>query len=121
LIGNQWRWQVTDKHEWLGTHTRAPDESLDGWARVCRAQAERNLAKWGPQDWETLGLAIAEETGELAQAILKCLHEGGPRDRIQEEAVDLGALCLQVLQGFSAPNSVISVRKDNQGHSSEKN
>jgi hypothetical protein len=80
------------------------DGDIEKWAGVCRDQAERNLAKWGPQDWETLGLAIAEETGELAQAILKCLHEGGPRERIQEEAVDLGALCLQLLQGFHVSN-----------------
>jgi len=98
---------MKDKWEWTETQTGAPSDSLAQWGPVLRVQAERNLAKWGHQDWETLGLAIAEETGELAQAILKCLHEGGPRERIQQEAVDLGALCLQVLQGFSVQNKAI--------------
>lgn len=49
----------------------------------------------------TLGLAVAEEAGELAQAIFQHLHEGGERDRIYEKAVDLGALCLKVMAHFS--------------------
>lgn len=71
-----------------------------GDARLAEKAAE-NLAKWGMQDFETLGLAVAEEAGELAQAILQYLHEGGDRGRIMEEAVDLGALCLQVMAHFS--------------------
>jgi NTP pyrophosphatase (non-canonical NTP hydrolase) len=60
------------------------------------AQAEENIKKWGAQDLQTLGLAIAEETGELCQAILKREHEAAPLDRIRAEAQDLGALCLQI-------------------------
>lgn len=60
--------------------------------RVCK-----NLDKWGVQDFETLGLAVCEEAGELAQAILQNKHEGGDRGRITREALDLAALCVQVL------------------------
>lgn len=60
-------------------------------------RARKNLTKWGVQDFETLGLAIAEECGELCQAILQAKHEGGERGRISQEAIDLGALCIQVL------------------------
>lgn len=68
-------------------------------------RAARNLDKWGQQDFQTLGLAICEEAGELAQAILQERHECGKRDRIREEAIDLGALCLQVMVHFpSRPN-----------------
>jgi len=59
-------------------------------------RAKRNVEKWGLQDFETLGLAVCEEAGELAQAILQEKHEGGSRERITDEAIDLGALCIQV-------------------------
>ena len=49
------------------------------------------------QDFETLGLAVCEEAGELAQAILQNKHENGERSRITHEALDLAALCVQVL------------------------
>ena len=60
-------------------------------------QAHRNVRKWGVQDVETLGLAVSSEAGELAQAILQHKNENGDRDQIRHEAVDLGALCVQVL------------------------
>lgn len=60
-------------------------------------RAKQNVEKWGLQNFETLGLAVCEEAGELAQAILQARHEGQPRRCIFEEAVDLGALCLQVI------------------------
>jgi len=63
-----------------------------------RSQAERNVTKWGLQDIETLALAIAEETGELAQAVLQHKHESGSILRVYEEAKDLGALCIQIRQ-----------------------
>ncbi len=66
------------------------------WPAELAEKAERNIAKWGIQSLETLGLAVAEEAGELAQAILKHKFEGGLAARIAEEAADLGALCLQV-------------------------
>ncbi len=67
---------------------------------LLEAKARRNLAKWGRQDFETLGLAVAEEAGELAQAILQARHEVGDPDRIRREAIDLGALCIQVMDHF---------------------
>jgi NTP pyrophosphatase (non-canonical NTP hydrolase) len=76
-------------------------------ARLVRAfadQAAKNLEKWGNQDMETLCLAIAEETGELAQAILQARHEGGDPDRIRQEAIDLGALCAQMVMKFDDNN-----------------
>lgn len=63
-------------------------------------KAEENLAKWGMQPLETLGLVASEECGELCQAILKARHEGASVDRIRQEAIDLGAVCLQVLEHF---------------------
>lgn len=60
-------------------------------------QAKANIRKWGIQNFETLGLAIAEETGELAQAILQYKYENKPEECIAKEAIDLGALCLQIL------------------------
>lgn len=44
--------------------------SITDIACVFSEQAVQNLQKWGIQSLETLGLAMAEETGELAQAIL---------------------------------------------------
>lgn len=89
--------------------------------RPCSAfvdRAGKNVAKWGKQDLETLGLAIAEETGELCQAILKARWEGGDRERIREETIDLGALCLQVLHYLDNPPCAACDRGDFQlGHS----
>jgi NTP pyrophosphatase (non-canonical NTP hydrolase) len=68
-------------------------------------KAEKNIRKWGLQDLETLGLAVAEEAGELAQAILQNKHEGAPAYRITKEAADLGALCLQVWAHMDHPNT----------------
>jgi len=67
------------------------------WLFWIAQKANKNLEKWGVQDFETLGLAVCEEAGELAQAILQNKHEGGERGRITHEALDLAALCVQVL------------------------
>jgi len=75
----------------------AKSNTLRRLVRPLAERAARNLEKWGPQDFQTLGLAACEEAGELAQAILKERHESGKRDRIREEAIDLGALCLQIM------------------------
>ncbi len=64
-------------------------------------RASNNLARWGKQDFETLGLAVCEEAGELAQAILQHKHEGGHEDRIFSEAIDLGAVCLQIMEHWN--------------------
>ena len=69
-------------------------------AAILQNKASANLAKWGMQPVETLGLVASEECGELCQAILKTNHEGGDRDRIRQEAIDLGAVCLQILEHF---------------------
>jgi hypothetical protein len=81
-------------------------------------QARKNIAKWGKQDLETLGLAIAEETGEICQAILKARWEGGDRERIRAEAIDLGALCIQIIHYLDNPPCAACDRGDYQlGHS----
>jgi len=89
--------------------------------RACSAfldQARKNLAKWGKQDLETLGLAISEETGELCQAILQARDEKGDRERIRSEAIDLAALCLQVFEYLDHPPCAACDRDDYQlGHS----
>jgi NTP pyrophosphatase (non-canonical NTP hydrolase) len=63
-------------------------------------KADANLDKWGEQDLETLALSIAEKSGELAKTVLQDRDKGGDRDRIRQEAVNLGALALQVLRHF---------------------
>jgi len=60
-------------------------------------QADANIGKWGHQPLETLGLVAAEEMGEVCQAILQFVHEGGDESRIYDEARDLAATCLQIL------------------------
>ena len=90
---------------------------LRSYSRLA-ARAERNLTKWGKQDLETLGLAIAEETGELCQAVLKARDEGGDRERIREETIDLGSLCLQLIYLLDNPPCAACDRGDHQlGHS----
>ena len=84
---------------------KVPPVVRASWSRIMREKAEKNILKWGLQDVETLGLAIAEEAGELAQAILQNKHEGAPAYRITAEALDLGALCLQVWARMDRPNA----------------
>lgn len=64
--------------------------------RKWRDRARSNLLEWGEQSYPVLALAIVEELGELAQAILEHEHEGGDPERIPEELADLGALGYQV-------------------------
>lgn len=72
-------------------------DELSVIAHEGRDQAVKNIEKYGYQDLETLVLAITEETGELAQALLQWKHEGQPFERIMEEAVDLMALPMAVI------------------------
>ena len=69
--------------------------------RAWGEKADRNIAKWGLQDIGTLTLAMAEEVGELAQAVLKNRHENGSIERIKEETNDLAALCVQMAWAIS--------------------
>lgn len=70
----------------------------DKYVRRLAEQARINLAKWGEQDLETLALAAVEECGELAQAVLKWTKEGiGGVAEVEHEAIDLGAVCVQIL------------------------
>ena len=64
--------------------------------RKWRQQARRNLLEWGEQSYPVLALAIVEELGELAQAVLEHEYEGGDAERIPGELADLGALGYQV-------------------------
>jgi NTP pyrophosphatase (non-canonical NTP hydrolase) len=63
-------------------------------------QVAKNIQKWGLQDTTTLALAIAEESGEIAQAVLQA-GDGGcgltTVGRLRAEAIDLGALCMQMV------------------------
>ena len=67
------------------------------WSLWFERRASKNLKKWGEQDLRTLAMAVAEESGKLEQAVLQADYEGKPVARIAQEAVDLGALCLQVM------------------------
>lgn len=80
--------QSGDLENLVETAFKAADEIIE--------RAQKNVDKWGKQDLDTLGLAIAEETGELCQAILQS-RESNTEDRIRQEAIDLGALCHQVI------------------------
>lgn len=73
-------------------------------------RAKTNVAKLGAQDLETLALALAEECGEVAKAVLESRAErslgiaAGPlHERIREEAIDTGALCVQILRLLNCP------------------
>lgn len=81
------------------------------WMEWINRQVTKNLDKWGVQDFETLGLAVCEEAGELAQAILQNKHENGERSRITQEAIDLAALCVQVLVTMTEKHGAENLRR----------
>ena len=56
-----------------------------------------NIGKWGMQDMTILTMAISEECGEVARAVLDHLHVAGDIDRAYQESIDLGALCIQLM------------------------
>ena len=64
---------------------------------LLKEKAVANMERYGMQEYQTLGLAVCEEAGELAQAILQHQYDYRDKSRIFEEAIDLGALCLQVM------------------------
>lgn len=79
------------------------------WLEWIKRKAEKNIDKWGVQNFETLALAVSEESGELAQAVLQYKWEGGKIGRISQEALDLAALCVQVLVTMSSVHGARNV------------
>ncbi len=65
-------------------------------------QREKNLAKWGPQGAERLVVALTQEIGEVARAVLEMVTATSPaaalkwRKRAQAEAVDVAAVCAEL-------------------------
>jgi len=75
-------------------------ESLRGLVEMVIEEHVRQLAKWGvqeksPFEWMT---NLAEEVGELAQAITEMIHRGGPHRDIVEEAIQAGTLALKIAE-----------------------
>jgi NTP pyrophosphatase (non-canonical NTP hydrolase) len=84
----------------MSTHAQTQERLVDhahSFGLMLADKGIDNIGKWGLQDLATLGLAIAEEAGEVARAILENAHAGKPVARAYEEAVDLGALCVQMM------------------------
>jgi len=61
-------------------------------------RADHNLARWGKQDVPTLIMAMVEELGEISQAHLQAIAEGGDPWRVIDEALDLAPLCVQLVE-----------------------
>ena len=61
------------------------------------ARHEKNVAKWGHQDLNTLIIATGEEFGELCKASLG--NEGESHD-IKKECIDLAALLVEIYEEF---------------------
>lgn len=71
--------------------------NIHAYSRELENRADKNIQKHGLQNLNTLGLALAEETGEVCQAILQFHHENGTLKSLYQEAIDTGALCLQIM------------------------
>ena len=57
--------------------------------------------KWGKEREHSLELwctILMEEVGELAQASLKAQQENGDPRQVVEEAIQVGAVCLQIIE-----------------------
>jgi len=86
-----------------GAPRGAVDATRAGLVALCAPlaeQAARNIGKWGGQDLATLALVLSEESGEVSKAVLQYAHEDKPFLRIRAEAVDAGAVCVQILKHF---------------------
>jgi NTP pyrophosphatase (non-canonical NTP hydrolase) len=59
-------------------------------------KAEKKHPGWPNSLFEAYTI-IAEEVGELAQAILQEKYEKGTKNRIKEEAIQSAAMCLRFL------------------------
>jgi len=79
------------------------EEELERFLYALVVQAQLNFQSWGMQGLETLALALSEEQGEVARAVLDrraaalSSEPGAPLGAIREETVHAGALCLQLL------------------------
>lgn len=78
---------------------------LDDLKELVLAENERQLQKWGIQDhnsvvWYTI---LAEEVGELAQAMLEYHFSCGNKNRqaIVKEAIQSATLCLKIAEMYS--------------------
>jgi len=77
--------------------TQGTIRSLRDRGDELKSRAARNLDKWGLQTSDTLFIVAGEELGELARALLEAKGgELGSVVQIREEALDLGAVCLQI-------------------------
>ena len=69
-------------------------------AVAMREQAKANIEKWGKQTEHVLVVCMAEELGEVAEAVLRISIDWEvTKDAFRDagrEARDLGALCLQM-------------------------
>jgi NTP pyrophosphatase (non-canonical NTP hydrolase) len=78
------------------------------------ARHEKNVAKWGHQDLNTLIIATGEEFGELCKASLG--NEGESHD-IKKECIDLAALLVEIYEWFGGEQSPLSDGEVNALHS----
>lgn len=64
------------------------------------AERERQEAKWGEQNHDPIvySAILTEEVGELAQAAIQARYEGGDEARIREEAVQVAAVALAIIE-----------------------
>ena len=69
----------------------------NAWLDDVSRKAQENMDKWGVQPIDQIALAIAEESGEIAQAVLQHQHEDASVERVRDEAMDLAPLCIQML------------------------
>lgn len=85
--------------------TRGTTRALQARGEELSHKAAKNLDRWGLQTSSVLVLCMAEELGEIARAVLEIkgeLGRGRPLDAyrmagsVRDEALDLGALCLQL-------------------------
>jgi NTP pyrophosphatase (non-canonical NTP hydrolase) len=72
-----------------------------------QAKAEANTKRWGVQSMETVCLCMTEELGELVQAVLLHRERKGSIERVEEELVDLSALCIQMVDSIKEEQRIM--------------
>jgi hypothetical protein len=68
-----------------------------GYEVVERIGYELVLARRNFPDTRHLMVALTEEVGELAQALLKQTYEGGTREAVEVEAVQVAVMAIRIL------------------------